>query len=80
MNLIYLTVSSEAQPAKKDSKKKTDNNGIKKKKTRYLTITLLQIEYNFFKYHWRVSRIILEQPWNVIEKNNRTNWSSIIQS
>ncbi|XP_033191348.1 homeobox domain-containing protein reversed polarity [Bombus vancouverensis nearcticus] len=36
-------VSSEAQPAKKDSKKKTDNNGIKKKKTR-TTFTAYQLE------------------------------------
>lgn len=32
-------VSNEAQPAKKDSKKKTDSNNIKKKKTRYSRLT-----------------------------------------
>lgn len=42
MFLIRVPVNSEAQPAKKDSKKKTDNNGIKKKKTRYLDIHLAQ--------------------------------------
>ncbi|XP_014467356.1 PREDICTED: homeobox protein aristaless-like [Dinoponera quadriceps] len=36
-------VSSEAQPAKKDSKKKTDSNNIKKKKTR-TTFTSFQLE------------------------------------
>lgn len=37
MNFFFsslVAVSSEAQPAKKDSKKKPYNNGIKKKKTR----------------------------------------------
>ncbi|XP_043283972.1 retinal homeobox protein Rx-B isoform X2 [Venturia canescens] len=34
---------NETQPAKKDSKKKTDNNGIKKKKTR-TTFTAYQLE------------------------------------
>ncbi|XP_023287656.1 ALX homeobox protein 1 isoform X2 [Orussus abietinus] len=36
-------VNNEAQPAKKDSKKKTDNNGIKKKKTR-TTFTAYQLD------------------------------------
>ncbi|XP_016843586.1 retinal homeobox protein Rx2 isoform X2 [Nasonia vitripennis] len=36
-------VSNEAQPAKKDSKKKAENNGIKKKKTR-TTFTAYQLE------------------------------------
>ncbi|XP_024937249.1 pituitary homeobox 1 [Cephus cinctus] len=36
-------VSNETQPAKKDSKKKTDNNGIKKKKTR-TTFTAYQLD------------------------------------
>ncbi|XP_015512338.2 retinal homeobox protein Rx-B [Neodiprion pinetum] len=36
-------VSSDSQPVKKDSKKKTDNNGIKKKKTR-TTFTAYQLE------------------------------------
>ncbi|XP_058801039.1 retinal homeobox protein Rx-like [Phymastichus coffea] len=36
-------VINEAQPAKKDSKKKTENNGIKKKKTR-TTFTAYQLE------------------------------------
>ncbi|XP_051157709.1 retinal homeobox protein Rx2-like [Leptopilina boulardi] len=37
------SVNNEVQPAKKDSKKKTDNNGIKKKKTR-TTFTAYQLE------------------------------------